>query len=47
MSRRNFTNKEISVDDLLLDVGNARIRTGADQRDCIEKYWPKKSKCLR
>lgn len=46
MSRRNFTIEEISVDDLLLDVGNARIRTGADQRDCIEKILAKEDQML-
>ncbi|UBR49169.1 ParB N-terminal domain-containing protein [Halomonas sp. FeN2] len=46
MSRRNFTIEEVSVDDLLLDVGNARIRTGADQRDCIEKILAKEDQML-
>ena len=46
VSRLSFTNKEVFVDDLLLDVGNARIRTGADQRDCIEKILSKEEQMI-
>lgn len=38
MTRASFeTTADVSVKDLLLDVSNARIRSGADQADCIAR----------
>lgn len=38
MTRKSFeTIANVSVKDLLLDVSNARIRSGADQSDCITR----------
>lgn len=38
MTRKSFVTKtNVSVKDLFLDVSNARIRSGADQSDCIAR----------
>jgi len=47
MGRKDFTLvPDVEVDDLLLDVGNARIRTGQDQRDCVERILRKEDQLL-
>jgi hypothetical protein len=36
----------VAITDILLDVGNARIRTGQDQRGCIERILRKEDQLL-
>jgi hypothetical protein len=47
MGRKDFKLvPNVAVDDLLLDVGNARIRTGQDQRDCLERILRKEAQLV-
>lgn len=47
MGRKDFELvPNVAISDILLDVGNARIRTGQDQRDCIERILRKEDQLL-
>ena len=47
MARSDFrVVSDIAVEDLLLDVQNARIRAGADQNDCIRRILRKRDQFL-
>lgn len=47
MARKDFrTVPDVDVDDILLDVHNARIRAGSDQNDCIRRILRQKNQFL-
>lgn len=47
MARKSFKLvKNVHVNDILLDVDNARIRTGTDQKDCIQKILRKEDQLV-
>lgn len=47
MGRKDFKLvANVAISDILLDVGNARIRTGQDQRGCIERILRKEDQLL-
>ena len=47
MARSDFrVVADVAVEDILLDVQNARIRAGADQNDCIRRILRKKDHFL-
>jgi ParB-like nuclease domain len=47
MGRKDFKLvANVAITDILLDVGNARIRTGQDQRGCIERILRKEDQLL-
>lgn len=48
MSRSNFALQEhVSIDDILLDERNPRIRAGSNQNNCIEKVLRKEDQMLK
>ncbi|MEI7087958.1 hypothetical protein WCU61_17985 [Pectobacterium versatile] len=48
MSRSDFVfQPNVSIDDILLDPQNPRIRAGEDQRDCISRVLRKEEQILR
>lgn len=48
MSRSDFTlMHDVSIDSLLLDIGNPRIRTATDQPTCFEKVLKKEEQMLK
>ncbi|AFI89924.1 hypothetical protein EXT68_03750 [Pectobacterium parmentieri] len=48
MSRSDFTfQPNVSIDDILLDPQNPRIRAGEDQNDCISRVLRKEEQILR
>ncbi|ELQ9311819.1 ParB N-terminal domain-containing protein [Serratia marcescens] len=47
MSRMHFTQqKDIPIENILLDTGNARIRAGSDQNNCISRILRKEKQLL-
>lgn len=46
MARSDFELVSVAVEDLLLDIGNARIRAGVDQRDCIQRILTKEDQMI-
>ena len=47
MARKHFKNvPEVEIENIILDVHNARIRAGADQNDCIRRILRKKEQFL-
>ncbi|MDC9622408.1 ParB/Srx family N-terminal domain-containing protein [Xenorhabdus sp. XENO-7] len=47
MSRKDFIlQKNISINDLLMDTENARIRAGSDQKNCISRILRKEKQML-
>lgn len=47
MSRKDFQEvRQVPLDDILLDVENARIRAGKDQADCVARIFRKEEQLL-